>query len=390
MIQFPKFDRHLLILLFTQAIAGSTVPVLLLVSGFLGAELAPDPKISTLPIALVVLGIAVASTPASALMAKFGRKKGHILGLVLTQLGVAVAAYALWKRNFEIYCAANLICGTGAAFNNQVRFTAAEGSQNQKALVHSWVLMASLFAAILGPWIAAFGHELLSVGEYVGSMAMIGGALFVTMLALFALPERHLTAPGTSPVGISRAEVLRQGKFWLAAGCGIASYATMTLLMSATPMQMHHVEHFTHGETAHTIQSHIVAMYLPSLFSGILITKFGIHRLIYLGIVLFLACIGLTYFNHEFHHYWWALVLLGVGWNFLFLAGSTWVSLAYTGPERFLAQGANDTLVFGIQAAASLAAGWLLFSVGWQVLVLMPVPLLLALAVYAARAKKVV
>lgn len=384
---FPSFDRRLSILLVAQAIAGSTGPVLFLVSGFTGPKLAPTLVLSTLPMSLVVVGIALASGFASWVMARIGRKSGHLLGLAVTIFGVVLAAVALVHSLFTLYCLACFICGAGNAFSNQIRFTAAEAAPfEEKALVHSWVLTFSLFAALLGPWIASFGRTILDTGEYTGSLAILGSVLLLLFFLLFALPadakkEPILTATRRIPVR----ELLKEGRFWLAAFAGIASFATMTLLMSATPLQMHEIAHFSVEDTTKTIQSHIVAMFLPSLFSGVLLAWFGVRRLILLGIALFLICIPIAYQSEHFHHYWWALVLLGVGWNFLFLAGSTWVSQSYVGEERFAAQGANDTLVYGTQACASLLAGWLLFQIGWKQLVLVPIPLLLGLLIFVMK-----
>lgn len=134
-----------------------------------------------------------------------------------------------------------------------------------------------------------------------------------------------------------------------------------------------------------TIQSHIIAMYFPSLFSGILLARLGLEKLITVGITILLICIGLAYYSISAHDYWWSMVLLGVGWNFLFLAGSTGISQAFTGPERFAAQGLNDTLVYGTQSLASLGAGWLLFTLGWSSLVLLPIPFLLGVLIFMKK-----
>ncbi len=376
---FPTFNRSLIILLIGQGISGSTVPVLFLISGLMGAQLSPTLILSTLPMSLLVIGIAVSSPIASWTMSKVGRKKGHLLGLFLTILGVALTGISLCGINFWAFCFGNFLTGCGSAFNNQIRFTAAEGSPNQKALVHSWILMFSLFAAFLGPWMIQFGHALLSVGPYTGSLALLFIALLGLMAIMMALPnaQPHRMEQKIAAASINRKEILCQSKFWLPVLAGILSFATMTLLMSATPLQMHTIQHFSKSDTTMIIQSHIIAMFFPSLFSGILLARLGQRKLIVLGIFLFLICIGIAYLGSSCHDYWWSLVLLGVGWNLLFLAGSAGISLTYTGPERFAAQGLNDALVFGTQSIASLSAGWLLFTVGWKTLIMIPLPFLL-------------
>lgn len=378
------FDRQLLILLVAQAIAGSALPVYFLISGLIGPEIAPTPSLTTLPMSLVVVGVAATSPLASFAMSRLGRKRGHQLGAALTMLASMVAGWGLHLWSFGTYCGGCLLLGVGAAFNNQIRFTAAESAGDQKAQVHSWVLMFGLFPALIGPSIARFGRDLLPYGPYTGSTALLFvllGLLSVLMLFLSPFATFKRAEPQTGP-SVARA-VLGSRPFWSAALAGTAAFSTMTLLMAATPMQMHQHEHYSIAETTLTIQSHIVAMFLPSLFSGAVLAWLGLRKLIALGIGLALLSIAIAYQSAAFHHYWWALVLLGVSWNFLFLAGSTCISVSFSGRQGFFAQGANDALVYGIQSVASLSAGWILFKWGWHRLVLAPLPFLAALAVFS-------
>lgn len=379
MAYIPTFNRALIILLIGQAIAGSTVPVLFLISGLLGPQLSPTLTLSTLPISLVVVGLAIGSPTSAWVMSHIGRKRGHLLGLFVTLAGVGLAGVSLKAFSFWGFCLATLIAGCGCAFNNQMRFTAAENAGDQKALVHSWILMFGLVAAIIGPWMIQFGRTLIAGGEYIGSLALLFGGLSFLMVMITGLPNTK-NAPFQKQNASEKSyilKVLSQPLFWACALCGISSFVTMTLLMSSAPLQMHTICHISRSVTTMTIQSHIIAMYFPSLFSGFLLTRFGLRKLIGFGIILFLICIGIAYHSTSCHDYWWSMVLLGIGWNFLFLAGSTGISQHFTGPERFAAQGLNDTLVYGTQAIASLSAGWLLFTIGWSKLVLIPIPILL-------------
>ena len=291
---FPTFNRSLIILLIGQAIAGSTVPVLFLISGLIGPQLSPTLILSTLPISLVVVGMAVGSPVATWVMSKIGRKYGHLLGLLITLIGVALAGVSLWVFHFWGYCLGALLAGCGSAFNNQIRFTAAEGAGEQKALVHSWVLMFGLFAAFLGPWMIQFGQSLLSAREYTGSLALLFVGLFILALIIIGgLPNKkieHIEKAVASRREMAT-QILSQSKFWVYALCGISSFVTMTLLMSATPLQMHTIDHISKAETTMTIQSHIIAMYFPSLFSGFLLARLGIRKLVILGITLFLMIV---------------------------------------------------------------------------------------------------
>lgn len=387
MASFPAFTRHLTLLLAAQSLAGSTSAVSFLVSGFIGTSLAPIRELATVPMSTFVVGVALSSSLAAWTMAVLGRKRGHVLGTSVSVLGAALAAVSLVLHSFWGYATACFLLGSGQAFTNQIRFTAAEAvPAEQKGLVHSSILMCGLFAAILGPGIAAMGRRLFPDSlfalahspEYAGSYLLLLGVLILALGFLAFLP--NVSTAKTEYTALEKkgrlGRVLVRPEFWLAGASGTASYAVMTLLMSATPMQMTEVEHFSHHDAVFTIQSHIVAMFLPSLFSGYLVTRLGLWKLILAGLALFAVCIPFAVWAGTLHDYWWALVLLGVGWNFLFLAGSTTLSLSFSGSDRFTAQGLNDTLVFGTQALASLGAGWMLYAVGWRALSLVPIPVL--------------
>lgn len=380
--------RHLSLLLAAQSLAGSTSAVAFLVSGFIGTRLTPVPSLATLPMSTFVIGVAASSSLAAWTMSKTGRKRGHLIGVLIGATGALLSAVSLLLQSFWGYSACCWLLGVGTAFTNQIRFTAAEAAPvEERGLVHSSILMCGLFAAILGPGIAGAGRNLIPDSlfaidgpkEYTGSYLLLLGILCAAAAALAFLPSVPNTIPQYAPIERKgrMGRVLVRPEFWLACASGTASYAVMTLLMSATPMQMTEVEHFSHHDAIFTIQSHIVAMFLPSLFSGILITRLGLWKLILAGLVLFAACIPIAVAAGTLHDYWWALVLLGVGWNFLFLAGSTTLSVSFSGSDRFTAQGLNDTVVFGTQALASLGAGWMLYAIGWRGLAFVPIPFLL-------------
>lgn len=370
-----------MILLLAQALAGSGSALAFLVTGFVGMDLAPRADLATLPMSTFIIGVALGSPLAPFLMARLGRNNGHRLGILIAAVGSANCLFALSQRSFFVYSVGTAICGLGTAFQNQIRFTAAEAAPpSEKALVHSWVLLCGLFAAIIGPAMATLGKDLLTLGSFTGSFFLflvILGLVFFAFLFLPALPV--LAESQDPPSGLAKL-VLRRPEFWLGASSGAVSFAVMTLLMAATPLQMTGVEHYSHSDTTSVIQSHIVAMFLPGLFSGTLLAWLGARRLIGLGLLFFLGCLIPGYIHASYLHYWWSLVLLGIGWNFLFLAGSTVISRSFGGPERFAAQGLNDLVVFGSQTLASLAAGWLLHRMGWQWLVLFSLPFLLAQA----------
>jgi MFS family permease len=381
----PTFSRNLLLLLAAQALAGSTSAVAFLVSGFIGTHMAPEKSLATLPMSVFIVGVALTSGVAAWLMSKLGRRAAHMIGVSVAMFGATIAMVGLSIGSFWIYVTSSLLLGVGTAFTYQIRFTAAElVPAEEKALAHSWVLMSSLFAALIGPAAASFGRHLHVGTEYLGSYVILLGILGIAFLALAFLKTIPQAVPTeANSQAASSWRIITNGKFVLAALVGLTGFAVMTLLMSATPIQMTDVRHFHHSDAIFTIQSHIIAMFLPSLFGGFLVARLGLLRLVLFGLSLFMICAVVGYRAGSLMEYWWALVLLGVGWNFLYLAGSTALSLGFSGREKFTAQGLNDTLVFGAQTLASLAAGWLLFNVGWTTLVISTVPLLLITAAVA-------
>lgn len=383
------WTKRLKILVFIQACSSCLTPGLFLITGILGAKFAPDPKWSTIPMAFLVLGVASGGSIASHAMQVLGRTRGHQTGFSLGLMGIIICASSLFWPQFFLYCFANFFLGISVAFSQQIRFTAAEETLDRKGEVHSIILAATLFSAFLGPGAAVVGRSVVST-EFLGSLGLLSLFIVAALLGTFLLPDTNTNASSISETlrtsvssrSYSRLEIVKNRSFWKGALPGMVAFATMSLIMSATPIQMHHIDHFSHADTTFAIQSHIFSMYFPSLFSGYLVRRWRIKDIIALGVLIFLASLLLGLIGHQFFNFLVSMILLGVAWNFLFLAGSTYISTRFTGPDRFVVQGTNDTFVFGTQAIASGVAGPLVLWLGWEWMMLAPIPLLLFLVYF--------
>lgn len=372
--------RNVTILSFAQALGLSGAPIVLLIGGLVGADLAPTPALSTLPIAVMVIGLALATIPASLLMRRIGRRNGFVSGALLAGSAALLGAFALSQGSFLLFCMATLLIGSSAAFVQQYRFAAAESVRPQfVGRAVSLVLLGGVAAGILGPEVGKRTLDWLSFGAYTGSFVSL--AILYALAALLLLFLREVGPIEEETGGAERPlrEVAAQPRYLIAVLAGAVSYGVMSFIMTATPVMMGVIEGFSLSQTTLVIQSHIVAMYLPSLFTGFILERLGLVKVMVTGVLLLLACVALGLVSTHFIHFWGALVLLGLGWNFLFVGGTVLLTRSYHPAERFKAQAVNDFLIFGIQAFTSLSAGTVLFTANWQVLNLLNLPFLLGM-----------
>lgn len=364
-----------------QCFGGTAAPILVLLGGLVGAQIAPSPELATLPIAIQILGIASAAIPASLLMSRVGRKAGFLGATALAILAALLAAYAVSVESFGIFVAATYLVGIYIAFQQQFRFAAAESvSTSQVPRSLSILMLAGIVAAMLGPEVGRRFSSVDGLPLYAGSFIGLAVLLSVsfTILLLFyrgTVVEHSESDAIERPLG----EILRQPKLILAVAAAAIAYSVMALVMTATPLSMHGLGDFSLDDTTTVIQSHILAMFLPSLFSGSLIARFGPVRIIMCGFLLMLVSILTGWGDPQFMHYWSSLVFLGLGWNFLFLGGTTLLTQCYRPSERFKVQALNDFLVFGMQGIGSLSAGVLLSAIGWNGVMLFALPAILLL-----------
>ncbi|MFT4852713.1 MAG: putative MFS family arabinose efflux permease [Candidatus Pseudothioglobus sp.] len=389
MLKLPMF-RNLGALTLAQVFAQCAPPMVILLGGIVGARLTSNPSLATLPIAFMICGTALSSIPAAMLMSRFGRKRGFIGSAMSATLAGVLAAYAISIEHFWLFCLATLLVGSNNAFVQQYRFAVAESVPAEKVAQSISVLMiAGVFAAWLGPEVAQRLHNWSTWGEFSGSFLGLALLMAIALFWLAFYSDYVPTVSTADAVQRPLPEIISQPMFVLAVGAAAVAYAVMSLVMTATPVSMHTVDHFSLEDTTWVIQSHVMAMYLPSLFSGLLVSRFGPVRIILVGLVLMLGCLMVAFIDRQLMHYWLSLVLLGVGWNFLFLGGTTLLTSTYTTTERFKVQALNDALIFSIQACGALGSGYVLLAFGWQTLLLVCVPMLvvLLLIVWLTHAK---
>ena len=373
--------RTLIVLWLAQCFGQTSAPTLVLVSGLVGARLAPSMEWATLPVAMMVIGTACATIPASLLMSRFGRKAGFLGATAYAIGGGLLAAWAVTRSDFTTFCVSAFMVGNYLAFLQQFRFAVAESvPADTVAKAISFLMLAGIVAAVLGPEMAARLSELNGLPMFAGSFLGLSVMLLMSFLILLffyrnVIPTGPMAAGGGRPLG----EIVRQPKLILAVAAAAAGWSIMSLIMTATPVSMHEMDHHSLEDTKWVIQSHILAMFVPSLFSGFLVARFGAVKIIGAGMLLMLGCMAAGYDKPQLMHYWWSMVLLGIGWNFLFLGGTTLLTECYRMEERFKVQALNDFLVFGLQAFGSLGAGWLLANLGWNGVILLGIPWLLIL-----------
>jgi Arabinose efflux permease len=386
MIECKRFPRNIWLLTLVSALAMAAAPLFILAGGLAGAELAPSPKWSTLPIACVVLGAATGMVPAIYILKYLGRKAGSYVGLCCLALSGLVCAWGCYISSFAALCGGAVILGLGSSFTQQFRFAVIESVQtkSQIASALSLLLLGSSVGVLLGTELGLRGQGMFGGAEnFSGSFV-----LFVVVIMIAAIVLSGFRAPlvelddSSEPVR-PLLEIARQPLFLVALAAAAVGYAVMSFLMTSTPMVMHQGFGHSVADAKWVIQAHLLAMFLPSLVTGKLIEKIGIAWVLLLGALFYVFVLVVAMLGHQVMHFWWSLVLLGVGWNFLFVGGTTLLPQTYLASERHKVQALNDGVVFTMQATASLSAGWVVYAMGWSVQLLMCIPLVLVALVLA-------
>ncbi|HSP50623.1 MAG TPA: MFS transporter [Pseudolabrys sp.] len=357
--------RNAVVLAVAQALAGGNNTVIVSTASIVGAVLAPDKGLATLPITAMVIGMWFGTLPVGALARRFGRRFALQTGSVFGVLSGLISYSAVMNGQFWLLLIGTFCGGLYAAAHNSYRFAAADtASETFRPKVVSWVLAGGVFAAVIGPQLVIFTKDLLSphmfAASYLGQSAC---ALIAAIVLIFVkipqLPAMRIENP--RPL----VAIVRTPRFIVAVACGMASYAMMNMVMTSAPLAMvgcgHSVTDATLG-----IQWHVLAMYAPSFFTGGLIVRFGVERItgIGLGLIALTAVVGIA--GISVAHFWSALVLLGVGWNLAFIGATTMVTQCHRPHERNKVQAVNDFLIFGSMAVASFSSGQLLEYLGWQ------------------------
>lgn len=365
------------LLMLAQALIGSIGPVIVFVGGFIGLKLAPTKILATMPIALMVVGIALFMLPVIKGLSILGRKNGFIIAIVSGSINCLFAAYAIEVANFWLFCLSITLFGIVIAAVQQFRFAAMESVSDELASkAVSILLLAGLIAAFIGPEIAFVGKDWFAtefVGSFVGvSILLLLSIIFVWFYKPLSKQQEEVHAPQRA-----LSEIIKQPVFLASIISATVGFTVMSFIMTATPISMHVYSGFDIEDTKWVIQSHIIAMYLPSFFTGKLIQRFGQAKILFSGIFALSLCIIIGFAGHQYVHYWGALVLLGIGWNFMFITATTLLPQSYTPSEKYKIQGLNDLVMFSCQAVASLSAGWVINTLGWNSMLVICIPLLL-------------
>lgn len=359
-------QRNVLILASAQGLAVTGTIMVTTASALVGHLLAADKSLATLPIALQYSATMAVTIPASLLMARIGRRAGFILGASTQMTGAGCAAYAIVQGSFLLFCLSGLLLGMANATSQYYRFAAADAADAKfKPKAISFVLTGGVAAAVFGPEMATLTRDYLPLYPFAGLFLFICGLSVANMAVLSFLkipkpPRSHFG--GGRPMG----QIIAQPVFIVAAFGGMIAYGVMVLVMTATPLAMAACN-YAFNDSAFVIQWHVLGMFAPAFFTGHLISRFGVLTVMQVGVALLIGSIAASITGISIPHFWVGLVLLGVGWNFLFVGATTLLTEAYLPEEKAKVQAINDFLVFGASAAGSFAAGHLLHTVGWEV-----------------------
>ncbi len=370
-----------------NAVALSAVPMTMLIGSIIGAQLAPSERWATLPITAMVVGTACGVIPAARGMQRLGRRRTFALFLLIGAAACLLASAALAIGSFALFSLSAALLGAMAAAMQQIRFAAMESvALHRGPTAASIIMLAGIGAAIIGPELALLGRGLTAI-DYQGSYWL--GAATIGCAALLLLPYRP--APMTTQAadgGRPARGMLASPALVLAIGAGASAFMVMSFVMTATPVSMHLHHGHSLDATKWVIQSHIAAMFLPSLLTAWLFSRVGMRGLMAMGLACYTVTIVIGLLDVSVAGFWGQLVLLGVGWNFLFVSGTALLPTTYGDGEQFRAQALNDSVVFTCQAAASLTAGLAVSLLPWHgvlLLCLVPMAAMAALLAWERR-----
>jgi MFS family permease len=377
-----RAKRNVAVLVFAQAILGSQLAINIIVAGWAGKSLAPDPSLATLPISIVVVGSLLTAPAMSLFMGRYGRRAGFWISALAGAVASALCARALFVGSFGLFLAGSVLLGVYQGTQGFIRFAATDTASDAfKPKAISWVLAGGLLSALLGPEIADAASALISsvpfAGAYIAMIALnVVGAIGLTFLDIPTPPRAAKAADTGRPL----AEIVRQPAFIVAVLSAMVGFSAMSLVMTSTPLAM--VDHgLTEGNATDVVRWHIVAMFAPSFFTGSLIARFGRLPVIAVGLLLLGVCGAIAVAGVELQHFYLALIALGMGWNFSYVGATSLLGTTHTRAEQAKVQGLNDFLVLGLVAVGSFGSGALLSSYGWTAVQYAMAPaLLLALA----------
>jgi MFS family permease len=370
--------RNAMVLAIGQALAGANNTVIVTTGGIVGSVLAPDKGLATLPITVFVIGMWLGTVPVGIMAKTVGRRFSLQVASVFGIAAGFISCAAVLQGSFLLFLLGAFSCGLYGAGHQSYRFAAADTASDAfrpKAI--SWVLAGGVFAGLIGPQLIIFTKDswppFLFAATYIGQSAVAALAAAVLVLLKFPKPVRRADVPRGRPL----AEIVRQPRFIVAVACGVAPYLMMNMMMTSAPLAMVGCN-LSITDATLGMQWHILAMFAPSFFTGSLIARFGVERVTAAGLAILLASGVTAMAGLSLWHFWVALTLLGLGWNFAFIGATSLVTRCYRPEERNKVQSFNDFLIFGTMAVGSLASGKLLDSVGWIAVNGVNLPIVLA------------
>jgi MFS family permease len=374
--------RNVLVLVASQAILGSQLPMIFTIAGLAGQSLAPNACWATLPISAMVIGSMLTATPLSAFMARYGRRAGFVVGTMGGALGAAIGAYGLMQSSFLLFVIGALFSGMYMSAQGFYRFAAADtASEAFRPKAISWVMAGGLLSAIVGPQLVKLTAQAMVIpflGTYLTVIAL--NILGVGLFAALKIPKPRAPVAGEAQ-GRSRLELIRTPRIAVAVIVATVSYALMNLVMTSSPLAVVGCGYQT-SDAADVVTAHVLAMYVPSFFTGHLIARFGVEKVMATGLVILAGAGAVAMAGVELSNFFVALVLLGLGWNFGFIGATTMLTSAHAPAERGRMQGMNDFIVFGGVTLASFSSGGLMNcsggtpQAGWQAVNMAMLPFL--------------
>jgi len=382
---------NVLILSFCLAMAMTGASLIVTMAALAGQSLAVDKSLATLPIASQFTATMLVTIPASFLMSKLGRRVGFTIGQFIGLFGTALAAYSIFIMSFWLFIIASALIGAHNSFWQYYRFAAAEVAGPEfKAKAISYVLAGGVLAAILGPQIAKWSVDWFSPILFMGGYVAVSVLNIITILVIQMIKMPLTHSETENPKGRPLIEIMRQPVFIGAVVSGMFGYGIMTLVMTATPLAMQFCG-YGFSDTATIIQLHAIAMFSPSFITGHLIKRFGVSSIIIVGVILNLICMAVNMAGVTFFDFMVGLIFLGVGWNFMFVGGTTLLTESYKANERSKVQAANDFIVFSTVAFLSFSSGLIQEVLGWfyvNIMILLPMVITLCIIFWLNNSKK--
>ena len=386
-------NRNLSLLISSQVFGFTAANVTVFLSGIIGSQLSTIKSLATFPPSIYVVGIAISTIFAAKVMSIIGRRLGFVLASIGSSLACLFAAYSIFINSFIIFSFSCFLLGTGMAFIHQYRFAAAETVEKDKApKAVSMLLLAGIVSAFIGITLANKTKDLISDHVYVGSYIALACLTIMPAIFLSFYKNSKITNKNNSTYSNVRTykEFVSDPKYLQAMVAATFGYVVMAFLMTATPISMHYVHKLSIDKVGLVIQFHVLGMFLPSLFTGNLIKRFGFSNIMYMGVFFYALTISLSLFEQTFINYFASLIFLGIGWNFLYISGTSLLVTTYNEQEKFKAQGFNDLIVFSATAIGSLSAGILISLLSWKIVNFMCIPFLILIlfSVFRANIKK--